>query len=97
MKLKLKIKKAKNLKDGDIFYYTPEYLKGDEYDSFHPIGREWTETGADQIFINDGFYDGDKDSLSFLVNGGYMLTLEKNENIMVIGHYSKLLNLIEIK
>ena len=81
--------KAKELKDGDIFYFEPnseinEWLSD-------KIGQ--MITGIDMIFIAD-----DCGSISdgrILINGGFELWIYEEDDVYILGHYSRILKQLE--
>lgn len=84
--------KAKKLNDGDIIYLDLQFLS---YDNEHLIGVDADLSGSDVIFIVDDVCDVRNGFLH--VNGGHNLYIGKNDKVIIIGHFSKLLKDIENK
>ncbi|MDV4025581.1 hypothetical protein CMT52_14695 [Elizabethkingia anophelis] len=79
--------KAKELSDGDIFFFSPSVEN-----NIYWIGENVDLTGEDMIFITDdasGIHEH-----SILVNGGFDLTINPEDEVYLIDHLSNLLNAI---
>tara|TARA_R110000772_G_scaffold235046_1_gene346634 strand:+ start:243 stop:515 length:273 start_codon:yes stop_codon:yes gene_type:complete len=90
--MEFKIKKIKDLKDGDIFYAT--FSEIEEENNEHNFDIHSDLTGIDQIFIIDDV-GGNLDKYGFqelYVNGGYVYCFHRNKKVKVLGHYSNLID-----
>tara|TARA_R110000772_G_C13044182_1_gene413332 strand:+ start:290 stop:565 length:276 start_codon:yes stop_codon:yes gene_type:complete len=91
--MEFKIKKIKDLKDGDIFYYNFETIE--EFDlNKHNFGDDYLITGFDQIFIFDDVeHEKTKNGYRCIfVNSGHVFMFWRNKKVKVLGHYSKLID-----
>ena len=77
----MKYKKVKYLKDGDVFWFTPDPELNPEL-----MGDDWVLTGLDQVFIRD-----DYNHETMLVNGGFELCINPNEMVLVITTYREMM------
>ncbi|MDV4026357.1 hypothetical protein CMT52_18675 [Elizabethkingia anophelis] len=80
--------KAKELSDGDIFYFSPSVDN-----NIYWIGENVDLTGEDMIFIVDD--TGDISEHSILVNGGFDLNIHPEDEVYLIDHLSNLLDAIK--
>tara|TARA_R110000782_G_scaffold185603_1_gene275723 strand:- start:81 stop:353 length:273 start_codon:yes stop_codon:yes gene_type:complete len=90
--MKFKIKKIKDLKDGDIFYAQFSEMEEEYNEDNFDIHSDLT--GTDQIFIIDDV-GGNTDEYGYkelYVNGGYIYIFEEDKEVKVLGHYSELLS-----
>lgn len=87
MLIKKKIK-AKELNNGDIFYFTPNEELNDW------LGEFALTAGSDMIFIVDDVEITDDDFVIY-TNGGFDLNLNPDDYVYYMGHYSEILTFVE--
>lgn len=90
MKFKFDIIAATELKDGDIFYCTPN-------PGLNDFGPFYETSGTDQIFIRDDYYDHDEDeNYGVAINGGYVIWFAPEEKVVRLAHYGDLIRVLDM-
>ncbi len=90
MKFKFEIIPARELKDGDIFYCTPDF-------DMNEFGQDFAITGTDHLFIRDDYYDEDDNgNYAILVNGGWNIWFKPDEKVVRLAHYRNLIRIIDM-
>ncbi len=89
MELKFEIIGARELKNGDIFYCTPDF-------DLNEFGENYLITGTDQIFIKDDDEDDEDEDGNFgvLVNGGGSVWFTEDDKVIRLAHYRDLVRII---